>query len=209
MIRRTRRGFTLLEMMMVVVIIGILAALGVGGMFQMARTARVTGNSGMLTRMLVDARVRTMSQHCAHFVQINGRVYSPGTPVARAPNFPATMSLVRKFDCTRTNYFFEPGTDATNADRIVYSTELGDKGAFNSGLHLYFTAPTGVVTADELTDYAVAIGYLPNGTRSFAVDNGAGFAINGAGASYLLRFATELTDPGATVTIPTTGVATR
>lgn len=216
---RSRRGFTLVEVMVVVAIIGALSALAVVAIVNFTHVARVNTASSGLLRALTDARLRSMTQHCPHFVQINGFSYAPGGPVAGAPILRGTASLVRKNNCASINLFFEAG------DKVLQTVNLGDPEALNQGVKLFTTPPLagtvavgGVPPSGEVLTSAVAIGYTAAGARALAEDTGTGtFIADLATAGLTLRFAQNFNDqinatggnfPGV-VSIPTASVATR
>jgi prepilin-type N-terminal cleavage/methylation domain-containing protein len=203
----TRRGFSLIELMTIVAVIGMIASLAVTGIVSAVRVGRVNGSAGVLTRMLVDARVRSMVQHCPHFVQINGIDYAPTSPEAGAPIGPGTISLVRKMDCASVDSFFRAGADPSVADRVLLSGPLGDQAVLRNGVRLYVGTPAEV----ELTSGAIAIGYAINGGRTYAVGSAAGvFGNDGSAGTFALRIASSGTDSlSDTVSIPSAGVATR
>jgi prepilin-type N-terminal cleavage/methylation domain-containing protein len=129
-----RGGFTLIEMMMVVAIVGILSGLAVGGIRGLVDQGRANGTAGSLARLVANARLRAISMGCRTSVQVNGPSYAPssGTPVG-FPSAPNTVSVFMKKQCDSTNGYFEAG------DRIVSSYSLVDQ-------HVNLTIPAVVTT---------------------------------------------------------------
>ena len=172
MARRSARGFTLLEMMMVVAIGAILAAMGGSAFLGLLRTNRANSTTRSVLTMLRSARTRAMTAVCPHFVQINGRAYAG--PVG-SPNRPATIYLVRKGFCASSNMFFEAG------DRVMDSTALGPDG-LPASVDLF--VPATVVGSGVLVSESIVVGYgvegaLPvtAGQLNIPVDTGSGFSV--------------------------------
>ncbi len=189
------KGFTLLEMMIVVAIVGVLTAIGASAITGAVQYARVQGAADATTRMLGQARVLAASQHCAYMVQLNGTSYNPpGTPTGE-PRGPATISMIRKGNCGRqlpgqpavSWYYQAAGTAATAglvpqpADSIVQSQILGEPTAPNNAIAITLTSQTLQGNSTSLTTGAVVFSYGPDGDRHLALNTGAGFAVVAAG----------------------------
>ena len=73
-VRRPRRGFSLLEMMVVVAIVGLLAALAMNGFSEMRRAARVSGQARLLMQRLQSARTQAVKNGNAqgYYIAANG-----------------------------------------------------------------------------------------------------------------------------------------
>jgi prepilin-type N-terminal cleavage/methylation domain-containing protein len=211
------RGMTLLEMLIVVAIVGILSTLGVVSIVSMTQIGRVNSAAGTLTRALVDARLRSMTQHCSHVVQVNGPTYAATSALVGAPRQAGSVSVIRKARCTSTTMRYEAGgsTEGFDRDRVLTTAILGDDAIATRGVKYHVVGPTGIIAGgDELTRQALAIGYSDTGARSLLVDvdTGAGF-VGGTTSDFTLAIAapTANADAGVqvTVVIPTSGVASR
>jgi prepilin-type N-terminal cleavage/methylation domain-containing protein len=156
---RRRRGFTLVEVMIVVVIIGILSTIGGGALLQLVRSSRVNGSASALSAALYSARVRAVGSNCTHFVQVNGPAYAG----VGAQAGQLVVSTVRKGVCSSTNMFFEAG------DRLVDSDVLNMDAVRNT--------LTSGVTGGTVTTEAFTIGYDSQGLRGQAMDTGTGFGV--------------------------------
>jgi prepilin-type N-terminal cleavage/methylation domain-containing protein len=206
-VRREPQGYTLVEMMIVVAIVGILSAIGASALSKVVTGARVRGAARSVSQMVADARALSVTQHCPHFVQINGTSYAPSSPPAGMVKTKATISLVRKGNCASTNSFFEvSATHPLLSDKVLQSQTLGEPLMPNNGLQIVMTAPAGVVTSNLLTAASITIAYGTDGARTFAVDSGSGFANdatnNAANTNFTFVFrhlATDANNPSVVV----------
>ncbi|MEW5737581.1 MAG: prepilin-type N-terminal cleavage/methylation domain-containing protein [Myxococcota bacterium] len=167
---RKPRGFTLLEMMIVVAIIGILGSLSVFALSSILQQGRVNGASARLTQLLRDARARSVTQRCPHFVQINARQYAPAAPPAGLPRRAMSASLIRKGNCNlpASQNFYEEGTSLADRDKVLLEVELADLSTPNA-VTVYLPVPNTIVAGAELTK-AIAVGFDANGRRTYAED---------------------------------------
>jgi Tfp pilus assembly protein PilE len=208
-------------MMIVVAIVGVLSALGVMSIVSMTRLGRINGASGALARALVDGRLRAMTQRCPHVVQINGASFVPSAPPAndaQAPRTRGSVSVIRKAHCDAVgaNRFFEAGAspDGSDRDRVLTTTLLGDGDLDTRGIRTWITAPTGLITGNELTVQSLAVAYDALGARTVSLHTGAGNSFSTsttADISVVFTSPVDDTTSGTTarVNIPSAGVATR
>jgi prepilin-type N-terminal cleavage/methylation domain-containing protein len=154
----SRRGFTLLEMMIVVAIVGVMASLSGYGLTQAVRTGRANAAADLFSSVIREARVRAVSEQCTQFVQLNGPTYSVGGNTG--PYMPATAYIVRKGLCTSTTMTYEqPG--APYDDVLVDTTHFIDQ-------QVDIAVTAGVVPGDALTNTSLIIGYNNLGQRFLA-----------------------------------------
>lgn len=168
--KRTSRGFTLIELMMVVAIVGILAALGGAAILTVVRASRVAQTAKGIAAMLSAARLRALTTSCAHFVQINGAGYAGGGTSGSK----GSLALVSKGNCASSNYFFEADGGVAD-DRIVDTSRLASEGLLGG---VIVTSPMVTGADNDIELASVCVGYsgvgfgavLP-GARGLAADD--------------------------------------
>jgi prepilin-type N-terminal cleavage/methylation domain-containing protein len=108
-----RRGFTLLEMMVVVAICAVLVAMASNAMAGARRVSRVSGEARLLVQRLQSARTKAVSQGNAqgYFIGPNG----PGAP-AVGPDTNQAYFYV-KANQVATNVFYVAATDRADPSR--------------------------------------------------------------------------------------------
>ncbi len=164
-----RRGFTLVELMAVVAILGVLTSIAVAAIQNMVRVGVVNGGASSSSRLLSNARLRAMTMRCPVFVQFNGPSFSPGSPPPGFPFARNAIFVVMKGDCNSTNMFFEgDGSGPLPDDRVVANFPLDPR--------LVVNFPTAMVMGGKLTNQSVTIGWAGNPAlpKVSTVDTGGG-----------------------------------
>jgi prepilin-type N-terminal cleavage/methylation domain-containing protein len=149
---RRHRGFTLLEVMIVVAIVGIMGTLAYSG-FQTARNnARISGEAETLALFLRLGKLRTISTGCSHVVRYRGPNYT-NVPVERR----GILELIRKANCTMNTVGDTAqvaGDRVVNEYRVAATVPVVDNlGATLQArsLHFGFTPTGGFFSGDEAT----------------------------------------------------------
>lgn len=189
-----RRGFTLVEVMIVVAIIGVMAALAAVGVQSMNRFGRVNGATDALAQLMTSLRSRAMTEHCRYMLQINGPDYDAASAPADVPRMPNTALVYRKGDCASTVPAFEPGLAAPGADRLVSQYPLGE---YRVELEL----PAAVLPGSRLLTQSLTLSWNALGQRQIAIDadaDGTSDAIAVAGELMMVVRAS----PGSDTTLP-------
>ena len=141
--RQGSEGFTLIEVMVVVAIIGLLTSLSIVGYQAVTRNARTNGEADTLSQFLKNARLRAVSTGCPHVV----RYEVPSAAMAAG-----TMTIYRKSPCTLTTAGLVQNTSTAPVDVVV---------------NTYVTTPNMVVTASNaaglLTGKTYYVGFATDG----------------------------------------------
>jgi prepilin-type N-terminal cleavage/methylation domain-containing protein len=149
---RGTAGFTLIEMMVVVAIIGVLSALAANAVTTMVSLGRVNGGATTLSRMAANARMRAMTMTCRVGMQINGPLYAPSGPPPGFPLRPNTVYVFTKSNPTSTVFGWETG------DNILATFNL------DPGVAMDFFPSGSIVAGDRLTNEAVLFTWGNTGT---------------------------------------------
>jgi len=144
----------MLEMMVVVAIVGILAALAVVNLTALNVTAKVNGEATVIAQMIRVTRMQAISTGCAHVFRYRGKGFSPPEPGA--------ITVYRKAiaNCTVAsagNLVFGAG------DLVVNTYQLSE--------NLLATAGT------DLAARSIELGFNANGT-SISGENGSAWALS-------------------------------
>lgn len=188
-----RKGFTLLEMMVVVSIIGIMTGLAAYNISNIITRGRINGTTQQLAQTLASARTRAIAMACPISVQINGPLYNPTTV---PPNFVKSGIVVfRKDVCDPSatpNGFFQTG------DHVLQTIPI------DPTAHPILQLPASVITSNsgKLSNSAVVISWGMQGgslVRNVYADS------SGSGAFNLTSingtdFAIDVLDYGGTAT---------
>ena len=184
-----RQGFTLLELMIVVAIVGVMASLAVASIQRMLDAGRVNGAANVMARLLADGYTRAVAQTCRTSVQINGPSYTLAAPPdPKFPNRPNAITTFMKGDCTSVNPWFEGPIGATPGDRVI-SVSYFEQGVLEVG----FQPPGAVTTAPYLGADAVVFSWDRAGRMMAASDLGNSGTFNLA-AQQMIR--ARFTRPG-------------
>lgn len=150
----------MIEILMVVAIMGILAAVAGFGVTLMARTGKVNGEATALASVLNNVRTRALTDHCTHFLQFNGTTYDASGAPSDVPRRTNYALVFRKADCGSNNRFFEPGA----GDHLIAEYPLQE---YTSELEV----PATVLSGQRLLAASVSIGWNGTGQRGVAADD--------------------------------------
>ena len=175
--RGPRRGVTLVELMVVVAIAGILAAMSAYSFRAVNELGRLNGAASTLATVLTNTRVRAITERCTYVVQVSGPAYAPvaGTVGQGGSLTPNAVTVFRKRDCNSAQGFFETAAAPLWPDRRVEDYNLSEFGVM-------VQLPAAVIPGGELGDRAVSIAYTANGQRLiFRGDQNGAFVDSGFG----------------------------
>jgi len=180
----SRGGFTLIEVMVVVAIIGVMTSLSVVGYQSVMRNARTNGEADMIAQFLKNARLRAVSTGCPHVVRY---VVPPTT----SPMTAGSLTMYRKANCQLATTDL-PQTTTAPLDVLV---------------NRYETTPNMWVVsssaAANLAGRTYYVGFTVSGTPLSAYDNGTLTALGSATMSINVRaretekYARDVTITGA------------
>lgn len=161
---RRRNGFTLIETMVVIAIIGIMAALAGVEVIATLRSTRVTAMAKSLQGVLLSARTRAIVTRCPHFVQINGPQYGGTGPVGFETK-KNVASIYRKGGCNTAVPGFAAG------DVRVDTTPLAVDGLTGE---LQLGVDTNIIADGLIDSESLVVNFQASGDRQLAVDSSGG-----------------------------------
>ncbi len=147
---RPRAGFTMLEMMMVLAIISILAALAIVNLTSLNGTAKSNGEAEVIAQMIRVTRMQALSTGCGHVFRYRGLEYSGSDK--------GTLTVYRKK--TASCVLGAPADLVFSAGDLVVNTHQ---------LSLGMVVAAGV----DLKDQSVELGFNANGTTVSGTDGSA------------------------------------
>jgi prepilin-type N-terminal cleavage/methylation domain-containing protein len=201
-----RRGFSLVELMVVVGIVGLMAAMSAYALSSVNELGRINGNADVFANILRTARTRAITERCTYVVQMNGVNFAP--TVADVPRKPGTVLLWRKNNCQSTVGAYEGALPPAQRDRLV-----NDYATREFSTTLFFSPTITTEAGDQLLVGSVSIAWQPDGTRTVWFD------ADGDGTSALspytptlpftitVRSATATPTPNRRVVVPPDGPA--
>ena len=160
------RGFTLIEIMVVVAITAVLTTLSVVGYQSVMMNARTNGEADVISMFLKNARLRAVSTGCPHVVRYNGQSYSGSSPAR-------SLTMYRKAGCT-----VAIGTAAQNTTVLPYDVVVNS---------YQLTANMNVIAGSvaDLEPQSVMVAFLADGTPLTVSETGGTTTNRGTGAQQL------------------------
>jgi prepilin-type N-terminal cleavage/methylation domain-containing protein len=201
-----RRGFTLLELLLVVAIVAVLAGLSANAISQTVTLGRVNGAANDTARVLMNGRLRAATMACRTSVQINGPTYAPPS-TAVGPRQASTVFVFMKANCIadQTHGFFEVGGTYGN-DRLIASFPL-EKVSTNVTAGILGGSTTLMGNNSVLVTWGMVNGALQR--DMFVDDTGGGaFAPVAFVSPVTFTFGNASTNQSRLVTIPVAGPPT-
>ena len=165
---RRDRGFTLIEMLMVVAIIGIISSLAASGIINTVRMAKLRGASSVASQVLNNARRFAILQHCTFIAQLNGDQflsYSSSNIVAPAGKA-NHATLIRKNRCSSPNGYYEVGDIVV--DEYALTSNTPGQGSLNQS----FVVPAIGGAENTSPTSGISIAFLPNGEHRISTGQG-------------------------------------
>lgn len=176
-----RGGFSLIELMMVVTIVGLLAAMSAFALTSVNELGRINGGAQVVANVLRTARTRAITERCTYVVQMNGPNYNP-LAAPDVPRSPSTIILWRKNNCQSTVGAYEGGLAPPLRDRRVNDYSMAE---FNTSV--FFSPGVTTEPLNRLRVGSVSVAWQPDGTRTVWSDP------DGDGTSVLSGFAPAAT----------------
>ncbi len=168
-----RRGFTLLEIMVVVAIMGVLSALAVTGYQGVMRNARTNGEADTLAQFFKNARLRSIATGCAHVVRYTGQSYS--LPAGQ----PRMLVMYRKAGCTVSTAASLYFSIVAPADRMVNTYQLPEMPLSVENLG---------TPNNDLADDSLMVGFGADGKYVGAIDTAGIATMLPASTKQTIRF---------------------
>jgi type IV fimbrial biogenesis protein FimT len=168
---RTRRGFSLIELMVVVALVGITAALAVPSYSELFLDRRVQDDANQLAGVLREARARAMARGSAVLVAFTGGGVSGGAvrvyeSVTTMPGVPAGPNRVPLGTC-RTPTVWAPLTAANAGVWMLSEVLFTGKRDVNAGLRTVYRSAAGVDANDVYLCFTPGGRVLQSATPNF------------------------------------------